>query len=392
VFLPIRAKNPPESFPFVTIGLILANVLVYALTSNGWEIREAVVDNWGLKGSSLDLTHMFTSMFLHGNLMHLIGNMWFLYLFGFAVEGRLKFYKFLPMYLLAGFGGDLLHYFVVARLDPDIPMIGASGAIMGIVGAAMWMFPHAKITCLWRLSTFDIAMWGLGLIYLGFDLLEGFLFAGVGGGVANFAHVGGLLGGVIVTALFRPKRDNETASEAKAQLADAKDYRILTRMQLAELHKMNPTDTTLILNWAHKCLNDPKGITPDCRAAFLGALPKMMQDCPVQSVGFVVNSLAASPGVMKPGQLLQIAQRLEQAQDRNGAMRMYENVLKDPASSPSDAESALFRYCVCCELNGWWDRAANGYDQIVVKNPLGPFGQQAKTRRDFIRQKQLTTS
>jgi hypothetical protein len=84
-------------------------------------------------------------------------------------------------------------------------------------------------------------------------------------------------------------------------------------------------------------------------------------------------------------QLLQVAQQLEQVQDRQTAMRMYETVLRDPNSQPADAEAALFRYCVCCEGFGWWDKAANGYDQILRHNAFGPFGQQAKARLDHIK-------
>src|SRR5689334_7360513 len=110
MFIPYRCKNPPESFPWATCGLIAANVFVYVCTTRvGLVIKEPVVDEYGLKFSNINFRDAFASLFLHANLLHLLGNMWFLQLFGSAVEGRLRWFKFLLTYFLAGFAGDALH-------------------------------------------------------------------------------------------------------------------------------------------------------------------------------------------------------------------------------------------------------------------------------------------
>lgn len=112
MLLPVKAKNPPESVPYGTIGLIAINILIYALTSEyGLIIREEVVDAWAFKSMDFPSVTLLTSMFLHIDVWHILGNMWFLYLFGFAVEGRLKSGKFLLLYFASGFGGDLMHHF-----------------------------------------------------------------------------------------------------------------------------------------------------------------------------------------------------------------------------------------------------------------------------------------
>src|SRR4051812_24437236 len=127
MLIPIKSKNPPESLPIATIGLILTNVLVYAFTSDGMTLHKAALEQYAVSGSHFTFARSFTNLFLHGNLMHLLGNIWFLYLFGFAVEGRLRAPKFLLVYFAAGFGGDLLHQLMLGRLHPELWSLGASG-------------------------------------------------------------------------------------------------------------------------------------------------------------------------------------------------------------------------------------------------------------------------
>src|SRR5690349_1013449 len=134
MFVPYRCKNPPESFPWATYGLILANPFVYVCTTEyGLVIKESVLLEYGLTYDSMEPGDAFASLFLHANLMHLLGNMWFLHLFGSAVEGRLKWFKFLLVYFAAGFAGDALQLGIFGPMHPDIPGIGASGAIMGLM-------------------------------------------------------------------------------------------------------------------------------------------------------------------------------------------------------------------------------------------------------------------
>jgi membrane associated rhomboid family serine protease len=150
-------------------------------------------------------------MFLHANITHIAGNMWFLWIFGSVVEGRLNTFRFLILYFLAGACGDLLQLAVQSSAGgPEIPSIGASGAIMGVVGAAIYLFPRAPVAMLWTagvfLRVFDIPMWGAGLYYLGLDVLYGVLAAD---NVGHFAHIGGGAGGFLLAFLLRGRRGEE---------------------------------------------------------------------------------------------------------------------------------------------------------------------------------------
>src|SRR5512135_1416160 len=114
MFIPVRTKNPPERPPVVTIGLIALNVLIYAFTSDGFEVRDEVVSQFALTHANAGPLTLFSSMFLHGGAMHILGNMWFLWILGAAVEGRLGHLKYLALYLLSGLTGDGLHLLMTA--------------------------------------------------------------------------------------------------------------------------------------------------------------------------------------------------------------------------------------------------------------------------------------
>lgn len=388
MLLPIRSKNPPESIPFVTIILITINIVVYACTSNGLQIKEAVLNNWGLKGSNFDFIHMNTSMFLHGGLMHIIGNMWFLYLFGFAVEGRLKSVKFLILYLLAGYAGDLLHQLILGASSPNVPSIGASGAIMGVLGAALYMFPHGQITIFYGFrfnwGTTDWPMWGIGCLYLGLDILEAIIFGGKDG-VGHLAHIGGAAGGVLICLLLRAKRDDEMTSGAKATLADTKDLRVLSRNELAQLHRANPNDMAVIINWMYKSLNDPGGPKPECREVFFKYLPRMIAEQEIGPIATCISALNMPPGTVKSNIIMDCASRLERAGDNMMAMRFYEAVLKDPNSPPGDQEAAMFRGGMIAEaVFKRYDSAKIAYSEVIRRWPMSPFAEQAKTRLAYV--------
>jgi membrane associated rhomboid family serine protease len=393
MFLPIRSKNPPESLPIATICLILINLVVYLATTVYFlEIKEPVADTWGLKPKNFDFIHMNTSMFLHGNLFHLLGNMWFLGLFGFAVEGRLKPIKFLILYFAAGYAGDLLDLAVMGATHADMPSIGASGAIMGVLGGALYMFPHGKIDVLYYFGLlwhgiWEAPMWGIACIYLGLDLLEGMLFAGADG-VGHFAHIGGAAGGVLVCLIFRPKRDDQFVSESKAILAETKDLKVLSRRELENLHKTNPDDDAVILNWVHKSLNEPGGPSAECKEAFFKYLPRMLQNNDIGPIAQCIGFLNIPAGSVSSKIVLDCGARLERAHDNRTALRMYEAILKDPNANAGDVESALFRGGLLSEaVFQRYDSAQNAYRELIRRAPMSPFADQARARLAYVESK-----
>ncbi len=225
--LPLRDTVRSKGFPFINWVLIGLNALVflYELSLSVPEFDRLVM-NFGLVPARLHLTNLalllesplpvitlFTHMFLHGGWLHFLSNMWILYIFGDNVEDRMGSGRYLVFYLLAG----LAAAFSQALIDPAsrIPSIGASGAIAGVLGAYLLMFPTARVI---TLIPFFFLPWFVeipALAYLGFWFVSQ-LFSGLTalalphatsmGGVAWWAHIGGFVFGMLLYRLFIPRR------------------------------------------------------------------------------------------------------------------------------------------------------------------------------------------
>jgi len=220
LFLPLKDDNPTNTFPFVTVGLIVANCFVFyhQLTLN-LPASQRFIFQWGaipyqiihgevLYGPGLfpPVLTLFSSMFLHGGFLHLIGNMLYLWIFGNNIEDTLGHFRFLIFYLLAGLGAGLAQVFS----DPQstAPMIGASGAVAGVLGAYLLLFPHARILTLMFIFIFIRMIRIPALIVLGFWFLVQLLSvtSGFETGVAFFAHIGGFVAGLILVKVFQPQK------------------------------------------------------------------------------------------------------------------------------------------------------------------------------------------
>jgi membrane associated rhomboid family serine protease len=207
--IPLRDTQPSSSFPVVTLMLIALNVAVflYQVSLDPWQLND-FISRYGVVPDRFQFTDVLTSMFMHGGWMHLIGNMWFLWIFGDNIEDILGHGKFLMFYIAAGIAATLIHAF----LNPysRVPTVGASGAIAGVMGAYLVKFPHSRILTLVPIiiffTTFEIPAF-LMLMYWFFIQI----FSGIGsvgdsqisrGGVAWFAHVGGFLAGIMLVYLL----------------------------------------------------------------------------------------------------------------------------------------------------------------------------------------------
>jgi len=211
--IPLRDTIPSHTKPFVTQLLILVNVLVFfheiALEPYA---RNHFILEYGMTPARLQLTDLITSMFLHGGWMHLIGNMWFLWIYGDNVEDVFGHGKYLMFYLLCGIVAALAQ-FVISPMS-RVPVIGASGAIAGVMGAYLVKFPSSRILTLvfvfFFVTTMEIPAF---LILIYWFVLQ--VFSGVGsvgysnlsqGGVAFFAHIGGFIAGAALVFLLGTKR------------------------------------------------------------------------------------------------------------------------------------------------------------------------------------------
>ena len=224
--LPLKDNVPTRTFPIVTVGLIAANVIAYVWEVSG-EGLNAHVYSWGyypcaIEGPCLGpalrrhevLATIFSSMFMHGGLFHIGGNMLFLWIFGNNVEDALGRVRFLIWYLLAGVAATAAQTFITLDLgtaqDASIPNVGASGAIAGVLGAYFVLLPRARVLTAIFLGFFFIfrelpAVLFLG-IWIGLQALDGTLSVttpAAGGGVAFFAHIGGFIFGVLTIQLVK---------------------------------------------------------------------------------------------------------------------------------------------------------------------------------------------
>ncbi len=215
--IPIKDENPTYSFPFVTVAIIVIDTLLYLYQSSlGFASRAFVLR---LGAIPYEITHLvdiqplspvhppltlFTSLFIHGGFAHLAGNMLFLWIFGNNVEDHLGHTKYLIFYILSGLMASLLQ--IATNIDSTVPMIGASGAIAGIMGAYIVLYPRAQILTLVFFFFFIDIIRVPAVIFIGIWFLFQILSASTGGGVAWYAHIGGFIGGLILIRVMGGKR------------------------------------------------------------------------------------------------------------------------------------------------------------------------------------------
>jgi membrane associated rhomboid family serine protease len=209
--IPLKDLNPTRTFPFVNISLIVANVVVfiYQVTLPPHAFKMFVLSYAtiparvpaylaGHAPAQLALEPLFTSMFLHGGLMHLLGNMLFLYIFGDNVEDVFGHIGYLFFYVFCGIGSGFIH--VLFNWHSSLPALGASGAISGVMGAYAVYFPRSQILTFFFIFLIPIpAIFILGYWFV-LQFLEGINGLGMAqtGGVAWWAHIGGFLMGVVL--------------------------------------------------------------------------------------------------------------------------------------------------------------------------------------------------
>jgi|SRR5579875_45345 len=221
--IPLKNLRPREHFPFMTVGIIVCNFMVffYQLTLSPQALQSFIITyslvparvQMALTGSHFTLAQgfvpFFTSMFLHAGWLHIIGNMWFLWLFGGNVEDRLGHLPYLGFYILCGLGAGAAQ--TLFSLGSTIPSLGASGAIAGVLGAYIIFFPSSKIFTLVTLFFWWFFARIPAILFIGLWFLVQFLsgVSSIGheasGGIAWWAHVGGFLLGTLLVAGMRRK-------------------------------------------------------------------------------------------------------------------------------------------------------------------------------------------
>jgi rhomboid family protein len=217
--IPLRDVIPSRTVPFVTLTIILLNAAAWVLelSMTPRELNQFLIV-YGVVPAAFSPITLFTSMFLHGGWWHIIGNMWYLWIFGDNVEDRFGHGRFIIFYLLCG----MTAAFGQIIMEPTslVPTIGASGAIAGVMGAYFVLFPRSRVLTLIPIFLFDVIEVP-AIFLLGFWFLMQLFNAGAvavtagtgGGGVAFAAHVAGFLVGMVGVLVFR-KREQPQAWEA----------------------------------------------------------------------------------------------------------------------------------------------------------------------------------
>lgn len=207
--IPLRDTQPSNTRPLITLLIIAVNVLVFMYEVSMEPVYlNYFIDRYGVVPDRFQYADLLSSMFIHGGWLHLIGNMWFLWIYGDNVEDVLGHGKFVLFYLLCGIVAGLLHTF----LNPysRVPTVGASGAIAGVMGAYLVKFPHSRILTLVPIVVFLTTIEIPAVLMLAYWFVIQ-LFSGIGsvgysnvsrGGVAWFAHVGGFVAGAILVYLM----------------------------------------------------------------------------------------------------------------------------------------------------------------------------------------------
>jgi len=237
--IPLKDNVPTRSFPIVTVGLIAANVIVYVWEVSGSGLNAHVI-SWGYYPCAIDgpcvgpaLRHheviltVLSAMFMHGGIVHIGGNMLFLWIFGNNVEDALGHVRFLVFYLLAGIAATATQTFVTLYFgtasDASVPNVGASGAIAGVLGAYFVLLPRASVLALIFLGFFFIFRVVPAILFLGIwialQALDGtfsLTTPNAGGGVAFFAHIGGFVFGVLTVNLFKQREPLQPATRFSA--------------------------------------------------------------------------------------------------------------------------------------------------------------------------------
>jgi len=206
---PLRDHNPSERTPVITWALIALNAIVflsYYPSLGGQErLLLAFYDQWALVPTEvargLEMHTILTSMFLHGGWMHIIGNMLFLYIFGDNLEDQMGHVGYLLFYLAGGVAAALAQ--MAANPYSSVPMVGASGAIAGVMGGYLLLFPRARVDIAFIIFVIvkivTVPAWLTLGLWFGLQLVNGAASTGDGGGVAYWAHAGGFIAGVVLT-------------------------------------------------------------------------------------------------------------------------------------------------------------------------------------------------
>ncbi len=364
MLLPYKVKNPVKNLPIATLAMIAVNVIVYMATTNGLiEIRDDVVGSYAFTLGNSPFITIFTAFFLHADIFHIAGNMLFLWIFGPPVEDRLGIPKFLGIYFVTGIVGSLLQAAIDGMFSGVMhPIIGASGCIMGIIGAYWYIFPWSTVCVFYWIFWFWHGVWEISAawvigIYMLMNLFDG-LFAGTtgNGGVANFAHIGGAVAGALICLAIHAKKDTAAMSDAKAIQAETKNLYNTPLYALQTMIAEDPGNPDVLRAMLAPSIKFNQ--QPALDEAMSKAGPVMINKDPRLVASYLLD-FNGRKEIYQPMHLLRLGGLLERAGEHGSAVNIYRLISDHYGESP-EAETALFR-AASCLWNAYKDAAGARY-------------------------------
>ena len=369
MIIPIGDDNPVERFPFANIALIAVNVLLFF----GWAFRDnypEYVHMYGLIPELLRPYSFVTHMFFHGSLAHLFGNMLFLAIVGKNVEDRVGHVSYLVLFLLAGLVASMLHIVIASRTGGgDIPIIGASGAVAGIMAAYAAFFPRNQIRFFYWIwlfwhGTFLVASaWAIGFWFVVQLLLSLLSFhSGVITGVAYWAHVGGFGAGLLVALVFnqvvpRDELERSIALFLAQEKLDRAIYRYERFRKRFPWRRLSPILQHAIAEAYEQRAEGPHAI--EAYELFLKAYPDNAQASETRAKLDSLRGIAPAP--MPP-------HGIEETAARFPANIPHEETVAIEIEAIDPAEHALSLGRQCFREKSW-DRAIEEFGKVVEEEP-----------------------
>lgn len=381
--LPYRVKNPWKHFPVATVSLIGLNVFIYLLTSseNAFFAASENILPYCYQMGETNFFTIFSAMFLHADIFHIGGNMLFLWVFGPPVEDRLGIPRFLAVYLATGVVGFLLQGFVdIIFAGSTMPGLGASGAIMGIMGAYWFVFSWSIVCVAYWILLFWRGVWELKAFwvigaYIVLDLFEGITSEKGAGGVANFAHVGGGVAGALLCLALKVRRDSEQVSEAKASQAEMKDLKLVSLADLEVMRAAEPQRVDIIRALIPQAVRNMR--MDLVKRAFAEAGPTLLTEDPNLVIYYLMR-LEGDHKLYKTSQLMRLARHVEHDPDPKNAIGIYDLILDHYPNAP-ETEMVLYRLALLFwEKQQDKDTAWMLLSQLLERFPYGSLEHPAK--------------
>ena len=342
--LPYRAKNPPEHFPFCTIALFLAHLIVFGMTTREFDlIRPEVTQAFAVSQSTLSLGRLTSALFLHGSLLHLLLDLLGLWLFAASVEGRLRPWLFVPLYFGGGFASELL----LLALNSAYPILGSGGAVLALAGAYLYLFPYSTLCAFYfwgpfNMGTTEASARPLALLYTAFVVMYGLLYRGMHG-VGHLTHLVGFGLGYGGMFALGARRDSEDVSHVQAAVSDTRDYALLHFRDLETLMRRPARDMNLVMAYCEKAITLKTDLRlRQCLAALQAYSRPLAERADPQQLAALVLLIPASTGGLPVVFYLHLASRLESLGAYDTAALLYRRAC-DLAPIEPDTEIALFR-------------------------------------------------